>query len=451
MGGRVRNDGTIGERAASPAARRRRFSSPEWSPDGKLHFVSDRTVGGICIAEVDGLVPLCPMAAEFGEPQWVFGLSLYGFSADAKVVCIRTPGRASAGCRASTSQWRRHAAATPFEDIGELRVGDGFAVVEARRADAADVHRADLAGRRRRDRAGAQRRRGAAMRRMLSVPRAISFPSAQRPHGARLPLSAGQRGLRGARGRAPAADRHAATAARPRMAGSTLKLATQFWTSRGFAVVDVNYGGSTGFGRAYRELLSGQWGIVDVEDCIAGARHLVDQGLADGERLAIRGGSAGGYTTLCGAGVPRRVQGRRQLLRRRPTCARSTPTRTSSSRATPPTCSRRCPSASACTVERSPIHFGRPHLVPGDLLPGPRRQGGAARAVRADGRRVARARHRRWPTWPFEGEQHGFRRRGHNPSGRSRPSWRSTSRVFGFSPAVGGSGWCCNACGRVRR
>ena len=63
-------------------------------------------------------------------------------------------------------------------------------------------------------------------------------------------------------------------------------------------MLDVNYGGSTGFGRAYRQLLSGQWGIVDVEDCIAGARHLVDQGLADGERLAIRGGSAGGYTTL---------------------------------------------------------------------------------------------------------------------------------------------------------
>ena len=73
----------------------------------------------------------------------------------------------------------------------------------------------------------------------------------------------------------------------------------QYWTSRGFAVLDVNYGGSTGYGRAYRERLNGQWGVVDVDDCVNGARYLVERGLVDGARLAIRGGSAGGYTTLC--------------------------------------------------------------------------------------------------------------------------------------------------------
>jgi dipeptidyl aminopeptidase/acylaminoacyl peptidase len=73
----------------------------------------------------------------------------------------------------------------------------------------------------------------------------------------------------------------------------------QFWTSRGIAVVDVNYGGSSGYGRAYRERLKGQWGIVDVRDCVQAARHLVSQREVDGRRLIIRGGSAGGYTTLC--------------------------------------------------------------------------------------------------------------------------------------------------------
>ena len=80
---------------------------------------------------------------------------------------------------------------------------------------------------------------------------------------------------------------------------TTLSLSIQYWTSRGFAVLDVNYGGSTGYGRSYRQRLNGQWGIVDVQDCVNGAKYLVEKGLADGKRLAIRGGSAGGYTTLC--------------------------------------------------------------------------------------------------------------------------------------------------------
>jgi dipeptidyl aminopeptidase/acylaminoacyl peptidase len=78
-----------------------------------------------------------------------------------------------------------------------------------------------------------------------------------------------------------------------------LNLAYQYWTSRGFALLDVNYGGSTGYGRAYRERLNDNWGVVDVDDCVNGARYLVECGLVDGERLIIRGGSAGGYTTLC--------------------------------------------------------------------------------------------------------------------------------------------------------
>src|SRR5207248_50345 len=72
----------------------------------------------------------------------------------------------------------------------------------------------------------------------------------------------------------------------------------QYWTSRGIAVLDVNYGGSTGYGREYRRRLNGQWGVVDVADCANGARYLVEHGLVDGSRLAITGGSAGGYTTL---------------------------------------------------------------------------------------------------------------------------------------------------------
>ena len=80
---------------------------------------------------------------------------------------------------------------------------------------------------------------------------------------------------------------------------SVLDLGMQFFTSRGFGVVDVNYGGSTGYGRAYRQRLYGNWGVVDLHDCLNAARFLVERGDADGDRLLIRGGSAGGYTTMC--------------------------------------------------------------------------------------------------------------------------------------------------------
>jgi dipeptidyl aminopeptidase/acylaminoacyl peptidase len=83
------------------------------------------------------------------------------------------------------------------------------------------------------------------------------------------------------------------------MTSARFSLEIQFWTSRGFGVVDVNYGGSSGYGRPYRERLNGRWGIVDTEDCISAARFLAEHGDVDGHRLAIRGGSAGGYTTLC--------------------------------------------------------------------------------------------------------------------------------------------------------
>ena len=270
---------------------------PVWAPDGKLYVVSDRSgFWNLYRLEVDGLVPVLPMTAEFGLPQWVFAQSSYGFTGPDEIVAACRENAISRLLRIDVRAGTATTLSTPFEDIVELRAGPGFVVVEAGAPTLATcIARIAL-----HDGAVTVLARSADAvpdAGLLSVPRAINFPSAggRTAHAFHYPpRNAGHRAPDGERPPLIVIGHGGPTA----MATNALKLSTQFWTSRGFAVLDVNYGGSTGFGRAYRELLSGQWGIVDVEDCIAGARHLVAQGLADGERLAIRGGSAGGYTTL---------------------------------------------------------------------------------------------------------------------------------------------------------
>jgi len=291
------DDGSLihaSRRAGGPAES---LCQPVWAPDGKLHVVSDRSGWwNLYRLEVDGLVPVCQMPAEFGMPQWVFGQSSYGFAGPHEIIATCRENAISRLLRIDTHTGIATTIPTPFEDIVELRVAGGMAVVEAGTPTMptciAQISLADgavtvLAR-------SAEELPDAAD---LSVPRAVSYPSAngRTAHAFHYPP-------RNAGFRVPDDERpplvvigHGGPTG---MASNTLKLATQFWTSRGFAVLDVNYGGSTGFGRKYRELLSGQWGVVDVQDCVAGARWLVEQGLADADRLAIRGGSAGGYTTL---------------------------------------------------------------------------------------------------------------------------------------------------------
>ena len=142
-------------------------------------------------------------------------------------------------------------------------------------------------------------------------------------------------------------------------ASTALDLTKQFLTSRGIAVVDVDYGGSTGYGRDYRRRLDGQWGVVDVDDCVAAARFLVERGDVDPDRLAIEGGSAGGYTTLAALAFRDVFAAGHQPLRdRRPRAARHR-TATSSSRATTDRLVGPYPEAAAVYRERSPSPFPR--------------------------------------------------------------------------------------------
>ena len=270
---------------------------PEWSPDGLLHFVSDRNGWWNLYRFEHGVVhALCPREAEFGGPHWVFGGSMYGFHSADEIVCTYIEEGVSRLARLSTRGCTLTPIDTPYQEIRELRVNSGkVALLAGSPTIALELALVDVDS-------GAREVLARSIESLpdegyLSVPRSIRYPSANgrtayafhyaptnkdyAPNDGELPplIVIGHGGPTG-------------------MATSTLKLATQFWTSRGFAVLDVNYGGSTGFGRHYRDLLRGQWGVIDVEDCVAGARHLADEKLADPERLLIRGSSAGGLTTL---------------------------------------------------------------------------------------------------------------------------------------------------------
>ena len=193
------------------------------------------------------------------------------------------------------------------------------------------------------------------------------------------------------------------SAARPMLA-----LAKQYWTSRGFAVVDVNYRGSSGYGRAYRELLQGQWGIADVEDCAAAARFLVDRGDVDPDQLCIRGGSAGGYTTLAALARDDTFAAGASHYGVADLGALATDTHKFESRYLDGLVGP-WPAAKATYDERSPINhtdrLDRPLIVfqgLEDAIVPPNQAEMIVEAVRAKGVPVAYV--------PFEGEQHGFRK-----------------------------------------
>jgi dipeptidyl aminopeptidase/acylaminoacyl peptidase len=271
---------------------------PEWSPGGTLHFVSDRS-GWWNLYRLDGAAvqPLCPRAAEFATPHWTFGGSMYGFRSDDEIVCTYIEHGVSRLARLDTAAGKLQMVANPYEEIRDLRVaGSVVALLGGAPTIALELARIDLYNGNHEVLARSITELPAAG--YLSVPESITYPtSGQRIAHAFFypPRNADFAPAPGSKPQLMVISHGGPTG----MASNTLKLATQFWTSRGFAVLDVNYGGSSGFGRAYRDALKGQWGVIDVDDCVAGARYLASRGLVDADRMVIRGGSAGGLTALC--------------------------------------------------------------------------------------------------------------------------------------------------------
>ena len=273
---------------------------PEWSPGGVLHFISDRTGWWNLYRRRDGAVEaLAPMEAEFGKPQWVFGMSTYGFDTDRRIVCSYATNAVWRLALLDTETGRLEPIDIPFTEMGgrgDIKAGNGRTVLEAGASSepmtliSIDLESLEWEPLRRSSETAVDSG-------YLSPSQPIEFPTEDGLTAHGIYYAPNNRDYQ------PLPDEKPPLLVKshggPTSTASTaLDLSIQFWTSRGFAVLDVNYGGSTGYGRAYRERLKGRWGIVDIDDCVNGARYLAERGLVDGDRLAIDGGSAGGYTTL---------------------------------------------------------------------------------------------------------------------------------------------------------
>ena len=440
----VAADGSLGKPERIAGGDTESIFQPEWSPGGELVYVSDRT-GWWNLYRAGATGALLPMAAEFGKPQWVFSQTTYCFLDATRIAATYAEeGRWKLGVlQLDTRRFDR--IDLPLEPVdcicatsrevffigGSTTHPPAVARVDRRALDvAASV--GDTAARA--PAADVTVIRAASTDRIpdawISPAQPITFDSDGQPVHAfyYAPKNPDYVAPAGERPPLLVLSHGGPTAA----STDVLDARIQFWTSRGFAVLDVNYSGSAGFGRAYRDRLKGRWGLVDVTDCVNGAAHLVASGQADPDRLFIRGGSAGGYTTLAAltfhdlfkAGASHYGVSDVEVL------AQDThkfESRYLDSLIGP------YPEAREVYRARSPIHFtdrlsAALILFQGleDKVVPPNQAEMMADAVRRKGLPVAYV--------PFEGEQHGFRK-AENIIRSLEAELYFYGAVFGFTPA----------------
>jgi len=397
-------DGSIGAREHVAGGRSESIFQPEWAPDGRLYFVSDRT-GWWNLYRWDGVraEAVRPMEAEFGKPQWTFSMVTYAFVDRQYIAATYSEG----------GRWKLgmiNVETKSFEHV-PLPVQPLESITAAAGTNGSEIYFI-----------GGSPTQPPAIMRLNEVIRASAgdpIPPEWISIAEPVTYRVGDRDVHAFYYAPRNPDVEAPAGEAPPLivithggpTGATtdvLDPKIQFWTSRGFAVLDVNYSGSTGYGRPYRDRLKGQWGIVDVEDCVGGAEAMVRLGKADPERLIIRGGSAGGYTTLAAltfhdtfkAGASYYGISDLEVLQQD---THKFESRYNDSLIGP------YPDARETYVERSPIHFTDRLSCPIILFQGlddkvvpPNQSEMMAEAVRKKGIKV------KYVT--FEGEQHGFRK-----------------------------------------
>jgi dipeptidyl aminopeptidase/acylaminoacyl peptidase len=294
----LNSDGLITDKKLIAGSSTESVFQPQWSPDNLLYFVSDRSNWWNFYRYKESQIePLYPTSAEFGLPQWVFGMSTYGFASAHQIICAYTEDGNWCLATLNIDSQQLQQIDTTYTSISGLKVSANQALfIGSSPTKPSAVVQLDL-------KTGEQQVLKCSSNLdldagYLSVPEAIEFPTENNTTAYGFYYPPTNKDYTASPDEKPpllVKSHGGPTAA----TSSSLSLKIQYWTSRGFAVLDVNYGGSTGYGREYRQRLQGNWGIVDVDDCSNGAKYLAEKGLVDGDRMAITGGSAGGYTTLC--------------------------------------------------------------------------------------------------------------------------------------------------------
>jgi dipeptidyl aminopeptidase/acylaminoacyl peptidase len=419
------------ERAAAPAAGGpdESVSQPRWGPDGVLHWLSDASGWWSLYRNGRQLVAA---EAELGGPDWVFGQATYTpLPGDLVVAAKVGPGLGELWLLDDGSPT---SLPTPYTSFSSVRPfgDDAVVAIAASAGEAPAVVVITVRGPGKGEVEVLRRSREASVdAAYLSEPRAITFPTegGLTAHALYYPPANG--GFEGPPGELPplvVMSHGGPTSA----ASSALNLSMQYFTSRGLAVVDVDYGGSTGYGREYRRRLDGQWGVVDVADCVNAARYLVDAGEVDGRRLAIRGGSAGGYTTLAALTFTDVFAAGASYYGVADLASLATDTHKFESRYLDRLVGR-WPEAEATYRERSPIHaadrLSAPLIVfqgAEDKVVPPAQAEVMVGALRANGLPVAYL--------LFEDEQHGFRKAETITRTIEAELW-FYGRILGFEPA----------------
>ena len=429
--GTLASDGRLADVSTIAGDAATSVQQPTFSPSGRLCFVSDVSGWWNLFAWDAGTAkPLCPAAAEFGGPQWALGLRTWCFRSDREIACVINTANTDRIALLDVETGQLTELSIDVNSVGSVAADATRLVYTGANALSFPA----LCSRNWSDGATRQVRTTTDLTfdaGTLSAPEAISFATGngETAHGFYYaPANAACNAPAGELPPLLVTTHGGPTAA----AHGSLSLAIQFWTSRGIAVLDVNYRGSTGYGRAYRDSLKLSWGVKDVEDAAAGARHLADAGLVDAERLIIRGGSAGGYTTLAALAFTDTFRAGASLYGIGNLEALARDTHKFESRYLD-TLIGPYPESRERYVERSPIHHLDGLDCPTIFLQGledrivpPNQAEAMVEALERKGIPVAYV--------PFEGEQHGFRQAANIKRALDAELY-FYGRVFGFEPA----------------